>query len=123
MPHTPSATARGWFKSSFSTASGDCVEVRFDGDVVQVRDTKDQGAGPVITLDAAVWDDFLRQLLSGPVEADGALAVLPEPRGGAVLRARDNGAALRYTRGEWEMFMRGVRAGEFTHSAVVSRAS
>jgi hypothetical protein len=123
MPYTPSATARGWFKSSFSTASGDCVEVRFDGDVVQVRDTKDQGTGPAITLDAAAWDDFLLQLLSGSVEADGALAVLPEPRGGAMLRARDNDATLRYTRGEWEMFMRGVRAGEFTHSAVVARAS
>ncbi|ROP36711.1 DUF397 domain-containing protein [Saccharothrix texasensis] len=123
MPYSPSATARGWFKSSFSTASGDCVEVRFDGDVVQVRDTKDQGSGPVLTLAAPAWDDFLRRLLSGSVEEDGALAVLPEPRGGAILRAREDGAALRYTRGEWEMFMRGVRAGEFTHSAVVARAS
>ncbi|XVS66880.1 DUF397 domain-containing protein [Actinosynnema sp. CA-299493] len=123
MPHTPSATARGWFKSSFSTASGDCVEVRFDGDVVQVRDTKDQGGGPVLTVQAPAWDDFLRQLLSGAVEADGVLAVLPAPRGGAILRAGEDGGELRYTRGEWEMFMRGVRAGEFTHSAVVSRAS
>lgn len=120
MPHTPSAT---WFKSSFSTASGDCVEVRFDGHVVQVRDTKDQGAGPVITVEAPAWDDFLRRLVSGSVEADGALAVLPGPRGGAILRARDGETALRYTGGEWEMFMRGVRAGEFTHSAVVARAS
>lgn len=123
MPHTPSATARGWFKSSFSTASGDCVEVRFDADVVQVRDTKDQGSGPVVTVDAAVWDDFLLQLLSGSVEADGPLTVLTGPRGGTLLRARDDDAALRFTRGEWEMFMRGVRAGEFTHSAVVARAS
>ncbi len=118
MPHTPSDAARGWFKSSFSTASGDCVEVRFDGDVVQVRDTKDQGDGPVIVLEAARWDDFLRRLLSGSIDADSALAVLAAPNGGTILRARDTGAALRYTRGEWEMFMRGVRAGEFTHSAV-----
>ncbi|MFD0206638.1 MULTISPECIES: DUF397 domain-containing protein [Saccharothrix] len=116
MPNTPSA----WFKSSFSTASGDCVEVRFDGDVVLVRDTKDRGRGPVITLDAMRWDGFLRQLQAGSVDADGALTVLPAPRGGVILRARHDGTALRYTRGEWEMFLRGVRAGEFTHAAAVA---
>ncbi|TQM79461.1 uncharacterized protein DUF397 [Saccharothrix saharensis] len=120
MSFTSPATARGWFKSSFSTASGDCVEVRFDGDVVLVRDTKDRGDGPVITLDAVRWDDFLRRLLVGSVDAESALAVLPEPNGGTILRARHDGTALRYTRGEWEMFMRGVRAGEFTHSAAVA---
>lgn len=114
------AKVRGWFKSSFSTASGDCVEVSFDGDVVRVRDTKDRGLGPVITLDAARWDDFLRRLLAGSVDADSALAVLPAPRGGTILRARHDGTALRYTRGEWEMFLRGVRSGEFAHSAAVA---
>ncbi|MFI9009270.1 DUF397 domain-containing protein [Actinosynnema sp. NPDC053489] len=120
MRHTPSATARGWFKSSFSTASGDCVEVRFDGDSVLVRDTKDRGSGPVITVDAPRWDDFLRRLQAGSPDADGALAVLPAPRGGVVLRASHDGTSLRYTRGEWEMFLRGVRAGEFRHSTAVA---
>lgn len=74
MPQTPSAPARGWAKSSFSTASGDCVEVRFDGDAVRVRDSKDLGRGPVV----------------------------------------------RYPRGGWGTFVRGVRAGRFTRSAAVA---
>ncbi|MFE2754670.1 DUF397 domain-containing protein [Actinosynnema sp. NPDC059335] len=60
MPHSPSATARGWFKSSFSTASGDCVEVRFDGDVVRVRDSKDRGLGPVLCVGSDRWRRFTR---------------------------------------------------------------
>ncbi|NUT50146.1 MAG: DUF397 domain-containing protein [Saccharothrix sp.] len=55
----------GWFKSSFSTASGDCVEVSFDGGVVRVRDTKERGLGPVITVGAGRWVGFTRGVRAG----------------------------------------------------------
>ncbi|GAA3630776.1 hypothetical protein GCM10022223_55780 [Kineosporia mesophila] len=35
-----------WIKASAST--GDCVEMRRHDGLVEVRDTKDQGAGPVL---------------------------------------------------------------------------
>jgi hypothetical protein len=44
-----------------STASGGdgCVEVRADGDRILVRDTKDNGAGPVLSFTGAEWDAFI----------------------------------------------------------------
>lgn len=65
MPHSPSAAARGWVKSSFSTASGDCVEVLFDGDVVRVRDSKDRGRGPVLRVGSDRWRRFTRAVRAG----------------------------------------------------------
>ncbi|WP_158843596.1 DUF397 domain-containing protein [Saccharothrix deserti] len=124
MPNTSSPTTRGWFKSSFSATTGECVEVRFVGDLVQVRDTKDRGRGPVISLDADQWDAFVRRLASGePIDPDGALAVERTPNGAVTLQTHNDDTSLRYTRAEWEMFMRGVRAGEFERSAAAAWAS
>src|SRR5690242_5195529 len=47
-----------WRKSSAS-AQGNCVEVAVDGDRVLLRDTKDQGAGAVLTFTEAEWQAFL----------------------------------------------------------------
>jgi uncharacterized protein DUF397 len=49
----------GWYKSSFSANSGDCVEVRIMpcGEVA-VRDSKDQ-AGPALLFTSAEWAAFL----------------------------------------------------------------
>lgn len=48
-------------KSSFSNPRGECVEVAFgpDGEVF-VRDTKDDGVGPVLEFTAGEWDAFLK---------------------------------------------------------------
>ncbi|GGP71335.1 DUF397 domain-containing protein [Saccharothrix coeruleofusca] len=50
----------GWFKSSYSNPAQSCVEVRFDDGIVRVRDSKADGAGPVIAVSAASWKAFLR---------------------------------------------------------------
>ena len=47
-----------WFKSSFSGAGG-CVEIRFEGARVVVRDSKDP-QGPTLTFDHHEWTAFLR---------------------------------------------------------------
>lgn len=50
----------GWFKSTHSSNSGGCVEVRFDTDVVFVRDSKDCRADrPVVGVPAGGWASFL----------------------------------------------------------------
>ena len=44
-----------WFKSSRSGANGaSCVELSQDGDMIQVRDSKDR-TGPVLTFTPAEW--------------------------------------------------------------------
>lgn len=49
-----------WRKSSFSGGNnGQCVEVAFDGDAVLVRDTKQQGRGPVLAFTRRGWAAFL----------------------------------------------------------------
>ncbi|WP_067470865.1 DUF397 domain-containing protein [Nocardia amamiensis] len=55
-----------WRKSTYSGPDGNCVEVAFlgDGDVA-VRDTKDNGCGPVLAFVPSEWDAFLVGLSAG----------------------------------------------------------
>lgn len=63
--HTSSAGLGRWFKSSYSNPAQDCVEVRFNGRAVQVRDSKNQSTEPVITVAAAQWSHFVSKVTSG----------------------------------------------------------
>ena len=55
-----------WRKSSHSAYNGGCVEAAPLGDhVVGVRDTKDQGAGPVLMFTGVEWAAFLSGLRAG----------------------------------------------------------
>jgi hypothetical protein len=47
-----------WRKSSYSGNSGNCTEVATAPGVVLVRDTKDNGNGPVLRVSAADWARF-----------------------------------------------------------------
>ena len=52
-----------WRKSSWSSFNGNCVEVAPLGDaLVGVRDTKDEGAGPVLAFDGEAWRSFLNRI-------------------------------------------------------------
>ncbi|MEU6022796.1 DUF397 domain-containing protein [Micromonospora sp. NPDC048871] len=55
------SSGEGWFKSSRSSNNANCVEVRFGGGAVDVRDTKDR-SGPMLTFDASAWAGFLTGL-------------------------------------------------------------
>jgi hypothetical protein len=49
-----------WRKSSFSNMNGSCVEIsRLMPDRIGVRDTKDNGIGPVLIFTAAEWHAFI----------------------------------------------------------------
>ncbi|GAB1640938.1 DUF397 domain-containing protein [Krasilnikovia sp. MM14-A1259] len=53
-------TGAVWRKSSRSGGSGQCVEVATNlSDIVAVRDTKDNGAGPILLFTPAEWDAFI----------------------------------------------------------------
>lgn len=48
-----------WKTSSASGAAGHCVEVKADDEQILVRDTKDNGAGPVLSFTGPEWDAFI----------------------------------------------------------------
>lgn len=54
----------GWIKSSYSNASGSCVEVKNSRDMVSIRDGKDRRPGqPTINFAAKEWDTFLEAIV------------------------------------------------------------
>lgn len=62
MPESP-AMNLGWRKSSYSSNGGsDCVEAAHASGAILVRDTKDDGTGPVLHLTSANWRDFTARL-------------------------------------------------------------
>ncbi|WFE25842.1 DUF397 domain-containing protein [Solwaraspora sp. WMMD791] len=58
---------RDWFKSSRSSSNASCVEVRFAGGQVDVRDTKDR-TGPTLAFDATTWASFVTGLKHTPTQ-------------------------------------------------------
>lgn len=49
-----------WRKSTMSSAGDNCVEVAFATDgYVGVRDSKEQGLGPVLEFTPSEWEAFL----------------------------------------------------------------
>jgi hypothetical protein len=59
-----------WIKASASSGSGgECVEMRRNGDAVQVRDSKDLGEGPILSLTPAAFQELLAAAKAG--ELDG----------------------------------------------------
>lgn len=49
-----------WIKAGKSgTNGGSCVEARRHNGMIEVRDTKDHGNGPVLRFTAAEWAAFL----------------------------------------------------------------
>jgi Domain of unknown function (DUF397) len=56
----------GWHKSSYSSGTGNCVEVAAAaGRGVSVRDTKQHGRGPVLEFTPAQWSAFVRAAKAG----------------------------------------------------------
>jgi hypothetical protein len=57
-----------WRKSSYSSAQGNCVEVADNDSRVMMRDTKQAGQGPVLTVNSAAWRSF-----TAKIKADASL--------------------------------------------------
>ncbi|MEU8895246.1 DUF397 domain-containing protein [Nocardia sp. NPDC048505] len=112
----PRPARTGWFTSSRSNNGNQCVEVRFDGDAVLIRDSKYRrnpanrlADEPVITVTTRAWNSFLTHL--NAARAHDQLLVRGTADGGATLRHQDT--TLTFTPEEWTAFLAGVRAGEF----------
>jgi hypothetical protein len=62
------ALDRSWRTSTRSQGNGACVEARFTGLSVEVRDTKDRG-GPVLSFTPAQWTTFIDAVASDELAA------------------------------------------------------
>ena len=54
-----------WVKAERSGGSANCVEQRRNGDLIEVRDTKDRGTGPVLRFTPAEFAAWLHGARSG----------------------------------------------------------
>ncbi|MEV6770849.1 DUF397 domain-containing protein [Nocardia sp. NPDC051030] len=107
----------GWFTSTRTNNGNQCVEVRFHGDAVLIRDSKYRrnpehrlDIEPIITVTATEWMSFLGVVLGSSVAAS-PLTARTGAAGDTTLRHRE--IDLVYTPGEWEAFLAGARDGEF----------
>ncbi|WP_280199832.1 DUF397 domain-containing protein [Nocardia cyriacigeorgica] len=111
----------GFFKSSHSNDGPACVEVKFDGDRVLIRDSKQTSEyvnaptrQPTIALPAAHWTAFLSAAVQrGPMSIAEVVVIEPARDNGVTLHAPDN-TTLTYTAGEWDAFVSGIEGGEFS---------
>ncbi|WP_153407482.1 DUF397 domain-containing protein [Nocardia macrotermitis] len=108
----------GWYKSSFSRDTSNCVEILRDAEAVLIRDSKYQGdpaEQPILSVRTTAWAKFLTAVTLGEsitVTTDLPAIEYEASTGETILRADD--VALTYTSGEWEAFIAGIRAGEFS---------
>ncbi|WP_280439882.1 DUF397 domain-containing protein [Nocardia cyriacigeorgica] len=110
----------GWRKSTYSQDGGACVEVRFDGDTVFIRDSKylrdeanDPAAQPTIAVPRESWAAFLDSALGNGVVAAPGIPVVERRADGSVSLHGENGVTLTYTPTEWAAYTAGVRRDEF----------
>lgn len=114
----------GWFTSTRTNNGNQCVEVRFDGAAVLIRDSKFRrnpehrlDDEPVITVTAPEWMTFLAAVL-GRHSDRTALSWETGPDGHTALRHGET--TLVYTPGEWEAFRAGAADGEFDRIALAA---
>ncbi|WP_024799654.1 DUF397 domain-containing protein [Nocardia sp. BMG51109] len=118
--YEPTPTGRsGWFKSTYSDHGNACVEVRFAGEEVLIRDSKyqgDQAQQPTIAVPACAWGQFLA-IVAGETNttaAPGIPDILHDTQSGETTLQDTAGRTLTFTPAEWGAFTSGVRLGEFS---------
>jgi len=83
--------------------------------LVHLRDTKDHGAGPVISVPATAWPGFVDEVLGiAPAGSNHAVRIEHLDDGVVRLRAISGSVALTYASSEWAAFTAGAADGEFT---------
>ena len=101
-----------WLKSSRSQCSDHCVEVRFEGSRVLIRDSKylrdstnSPAAQPIISLPSTEWTAFLAAATHRGLRSAAAEPIIEYlPTGGVSLH--QGTITLTYTADEWSLHRR-----------------
>ncbi|HEY2575751.1 MAG TPA: DUF397 domain-containing protein [Streptosporangiaceae bacterium] len=108
-----------WRKSSYSTGTGNCVEIAPAADSVVIRHSKHPGTG-TISFSSAAWAAFVREAPKAPASGNGAAAIT---RMGTdtLVKSIASGVELRFDEGEWAAFLAGAADGEFDFASEPTR--
>lgn len=110
---SPTAPTRvTWRKSSYSTATGNCVEVAPTADGVIVRHSKRPAAGTITFPDRA-WAAFVRDASAGGPTNTNGVATITRIGTDTLVRSLVTEVELRFDEGEWSAFLAGADDGEF----------
>lgn len=109
---SPTAQTRAtWRKSSYSTSTGNCVEVAPATDGVVIRHSKHPAAG-TITFPRPAWAAFLRDARDGLTPTNG-VATITKIGTDTLVTSLATEVELRFDQGEWSAFLAGAAGGEF----------
>lgn len=110
-----------WRKSSYSTGTGNCVEVAEGIDRVSVRHSKRPADG-TITFSLPAWSAFVREARDGLPSA-GSAATVANDGADTVVHSPATGVTLRFDADEWSAFVAGARNREFELPASLASAA
>ena len=69
--------SQGWIKASASNDSGSCVELRRRAGLVEVRDSKNGGSGPVLKFSPVDFEGWLEAAKCGRFDHLSQAAPVP----------------------------------------------
>jgi hypothetical protein len=118
-PSTAQARAP-WRKSSYSTSTGNCVEVSPAAADVLIRHSKHPGAG-TIAFSHPAWSAFVREAPGDSAGTNGAAAITRDGTD-TLVSSLTNDVELRFDEGEWSAFLAGAADGEFDFTGEPSPA-
>ncbi|MBP2330255.1 hypothetical protein JOF56_010640 [Kibdelosporangium banguiense] len=101
-----------WRKSSYSTGTGNCVEVAPAADGVVIRHSKHPAAGTIAFPDHA-WTAFVRDASEDSATSANGIASITKAGTDTLVRSLTTDVELRFDKGEWSAFLAGAADGEF----------
>lgn len=108
-------TRTAWRKSSYSTSTGNCVEVAPAVDGVILRHSKRPASG-TIAFSPPAWVTFLRDARDGFAPTNGIVTITTIGTDTLVTSLATD-VELRFDENEWAAFLAGVADGEFDFAA------
>ncbi|TVT61898.1 DUF397 domain-containing protein [Amycolatopsis rhizosphaerae] len=108
-----------WRKSSYSTGTGNCVEVAPTADGVIIRHSKHPDAG-TITFSYPAWAAFVRDASNGDPTSANGVASIAKIGTDTVVGSLTAEVELRFDEGEWSAFLAGAADAEFDFGVQVA---
>jgi hypothetical protein len=120
---SPTAQTRTtWRKSSYSTGTGNCVEVAPATDGVVIRHSKHPAAGTILFPHPA-WAAFVRDAPQGGLTSTNGVATIAKIGADTLVKSLFTDVELRFDEGEWTAFVAGAADGEFDFTGELAAAS